>query len=81
MRSEYDERLGDYEIHIWGKPVSKVSLGKENGYLCGFDAASGRKFWRYTPFAPGLLFGADGETLDLTGEIPTAQNIQLIRTG
>jgi CubicO group peptidase (beta-lactamase class C family) len=71
--SEYDAWLGDYEIRIWGKPVQIIKLSKKNGYVYFDDMPT-------TPFRPGVLFAGVGEALDLTGEIPTAASVQLIRT-
>jgi hypothetical protein len=79
VQSEYDDRLGDYEIRMWGKPAFRLTLSRDNGYICATDPAVGVTV-RYSPFEQGILFRADGENLDLTGEIPTAQSIELIRT-
>jgi CubicO group peptidase (beta-lactamase class C family) len=72
VQSEYDDRLGDYEIYSWGKPVLAVKLSKKNGYLYVGDI-------RASPFVPGMLFSGLGENLDLTGKIPTVRSIELTR--
>lgn len=71
--SEYDDRLGTYEIRNWGKPVAQVTLSKRNGWLYYDDS-------RFSPFMPGLLFSGSGEALDLRGDVPTIRNIPLWRT-
>ena len=71
--SEYDDRLGDYEIYSWGKPVLEIKLSKKNGYLYVGDI-------RASPFVPGVLFSGLGENLDLTGKVPTVRSIELTRT-
>ena len=70
--SEYDDRLGTYAIHIWGKPVVQATLSKRNGWLYYDDI-------RFSPFLPGLLFTGSGEALDLRGPVPTVRNIPLHR--
>ena len=72
MGSEYDDRLGTYAIHIWGKPVVQATLSKRNGWLYYDDI-------RFSPFLPGLLFTGSGEALDLRGPVPTVRNIPLHR--
>lgn len=73
VQSEYDDWLGDYEVYLWGKPAYPVKLSKKNGYIYFGDT-------RTSPFVPGVLFGGDGEALDLTGKIPSAASIRLART-
>jgi CubicO group peptidase (beta-lactamase class C family) len=73
VRSEYDGRLGDYEIYSWGKPVYKITLSKRNGYLYANDI-------RASPFIEGLFFSGLGENLDLRGSTPTVRSIQLVKT-
>ena len=50
-----------------------MKLSKKNGYLYLDDTPT-------SPFAPGVLFGGDGEALDLNSAPPTFANIQLIKT-
>ncbi|MGH3428737.1 MAG: serine hydrolase domain-containing protein, partial [Mycobacteriales bacterium] len=33
VHAEYDDRLGDYEIYSWGKPVFRIRLSRKNGYI------------------------------------------------
>jgi hypothetical protein len=70
---EYDALLGDYAVIQWGVPLFPAPLSKRNGYLYLGEM-------RLTEHAPGLLFTADGEAVDLRGEPPTARNIVLRRT-
>ena len=73
VQSEYDDRLGDYDIYSWGKPIFRVTLSKKNGYIYVNDQ-------RATPFIPNVLFSGLGENLDLTGKVPTVRSIELTRT-
>jgi CubicO group peptidase (beta-lactamase class C family) len=68
----YDRFLGDYSVTQWGTPVMTVSLRQDKGDLCLGPI-------RLIEHAPGLLFSADGEALDLTGDTPTFRNIPLHR--
>jgi hypothetical protein len=68
----YDRFLGDYCVTQWGTPVMTVSLRKAKGDLYLGPI-------RLVEHAPGLLFSADGEALDLTGDTPTFRNIPLHR--
>jgi CubicO group peptidase (beta-lactamase class C family) len=72
VQAEYDDRLGDYQIHSWGKPVFPIRLSRKNGYIYVNDTPA-------TPFVPGVLFSGSGENLDLTGPIPTVRSIELTR--
>jgi CubicO group peptidase (beta-lactamase class C family) len=70
--AEYDDRLGDYDIHSWGKPVARIRLTRKNGYIYANDIPT-------APFVHGVLFGGLGENLDLTGATPTVRSIELTR--
>jgi hypothetical protein len=72
VQEEYDDRLGDYEIYSWGKPVLRIRLSRKNGYIYVNDIPT-------SPFVPGVLFSGIGENLDLTGKTPTTRSIELTR--
>ena len=68
----YDRFLGEYRVIQWGVPIMTVSLTKANGRLYLGPI-------RLVEHAPGLLFSATGEALDLTRDVPTFRNIPLHR--
>jgi CubicO group peptidase (beta-lactamase class C family) len=64
--------LGNYRITVFGYPVDKKRIDIKNGYL----HYAGQQL---EEFQPGLFFTADGEALDMRGELPTFRNIKLAR--
>lgn len=72
-RKEWDKYLGEYWIHYWGKPASKVNLRRKNGYLYLNETRLVEEF------EPGLFFTSDGEAVDFSKDPATWRNIPLRR--
>lgn len=72
-KEEWDRHVGQYWLHIYGKPTARMSVTRKNGYLY----LNGTRL--VEEFRPGLFFTADGEAVDFRHEAPTWQNLPLRR--
>lgn len=71
-KSEWEQWVGNYRISVFGYPSGKARIEFKNGYL----HFAGQQLEEYLS---GLFFTAEGEALDMRGEVPTFRNIKLER--
>ena len=69
-KPEWKKWVGNYRIYLHGYSSWRERITVKNGYL----HYAGMQLEEYLP---GLFFAADGEALDLRGEVPTFRNIKL----
>jgi CubicO group peptidase (beta-lactamase class C family) len=72
-KPSWDQFVGQYRIHQWGRPSDSVTIHRSNGYLY-LD-----RIRLIVELEPGLFFTSDGEAVDFRHSEPTWRNIQLRR--
>jgi hypothetical protein len=72
-KKTWETYLGEYEIEQWGKPLRRVKIASQNGYLYLDEVRL------IVEFEPGLFFTSDGEAVDFRQTSPTWRNIRLVR--
>ena len=74
-KPEWDQYLGNYQLHTWGQPSQTLKVYRKNGYLYLEDTRM------MLETEPGLFFTTDGEAVDFRYAEPTWRNIRLTKTG
>jgi CubicO group peptidase (beta-lactamase class C family) len=72
-RPSWDQFVGRYQIHQWGRASDSVTIHRRHGYLY-LD-----RIRLIVELEPGLFFTSDGEAVDFRHGVPTWRNIQLRR--
>jgi len=71
-KREWKEYIGKYTFTKWGQKVEVREVSNKNGYLY-FEKL------KLKEYRPGLFFSSTGEAFDIRTNIPTYQNIRLIK--